>query len=354
MMRLKLTLLLFLCYLGVKGQIQYEYFNSEYFWGKLVMETAATPLPTFTAGDSVIVVVSTRVLQPDSFRFVGEIRDVHPSHNYLVFSKAGKWHVHPFASMADAIRAMPHYNRDWVIYTEGMGKIFTTNLDRGMQLSHDYGVNTIVFDYPSIRTGFKPLRNYVFAYRNARSAYKDYIPLLDTVMLLRTRSEMGNGKLSLFFHSMGNNVMRAIAKEDLIDHYNTSKWIDNIILNAPCVPRRKNAVWLDRIQCSKQIYVHYNPMDITLKLARLAGFRQIMGEHIKKPLCDQVTYINFEVVCGTEHSNFLHLYQRQGPPKESFNHYKVLLHGEKADVTNSMLYRRSHYRHIGWELLKKG
>jgi len=317
------------------------------------METSSSPLPHFTADDSVIVVISTRILQPDSFRFVGEIKDAYASHNYLVFSKDGKWHIHPFPSLVDAIHAMPNINQDWVIYTEGMGKIFTTDLDRGMQLSQQYNVNTIVFDYPSIRTGLKPLGNYKFAYRNARSAYKEYVPLLDTVMMLRTKAKMGNGKLSLFFHSTGNNVIRAIARKGIINHYNTTAWIDNIILNAPCVPRKKNAVWLNNIHCSKHIYVHYSPIDATLRWARIAGFRQIMGEHIKKPIAAQAIYINFAALCGTEHSNFLHLYQREGPPQEAFNHYKVLLHGEKAKTMDSTLYRASHYRHIGWELLRK-
>lgn len=346
---LLLILLFGILSFSVQAQSPYEYFNSEAFWKKMIMESPAQPLPQLSASDTVIVMACSRTLQAGNVRFVGEVRD-DTLRYFVVYARNGEWRIHPYPSIIAAIHAVPDINRDWVIYTEGMGKIFTSDADRGMQMAAQYGVNVLLLDYPSIRTTYKPLKNYKFALHNACICYKDFMPVLDTVKQLRDKHQMGTGHLSLFFHSMGNNLIREIAKHDAINRYNQSAWADNIILNAPCVPRKKHAKWVDKMHLGKQIYVHYNPEDGTLKWARIAGFRQIMGEHMKKPLSRQAVYINFETLCGKEHSNFLNLYSRQPIKDAAYMHYRLLLHGETVDVHNKM-YAPSSYRHIGWEIL---
>ncbi|PZF70882.1 alpha/beta hydrolase family protein [Taibaiella soli] len=352
-MRYLLSLILLIAFLtNTNAQSPYEYFNNEDFWKNMIMESSEQPLPALAASDTVIVIASSRNIQPGDVRFVGELRDGKTLRYYLMYARAGKWYIHPYASIVNAIRAVPDINRDWVTYTEGMGKIFTSDADRGMQMSGQYGVNVLLLDYPSIRTTYKPLKNYKFALRNACICYKDFMPVLDTVKMLRDQHKMGTGHLSLFFHSMGNNMIREIAKHDAVIRYNQSVWVDNIILNAPCVPRKKHAKWVDKIHFGEHIYVHYNPEDGTLKWARIAGFRQIMGEHMKKPLSQQAIYINFEPLCGTEHSNFLNLYSRKPIKEAAYAHYRLLFHGETVDVHNRMLYAPSEYRRIGFQLMR--
>lgn len=348
-----LLLILFgLLIFSAQAQSPYEYFNGEDFWKKLVTEPATQPLPSLSAADTVIVIASSRNVQPGNVRFIGELRD-DTLRYYLLYAHEGKWRLHPYSSVIAAIHAVPAINRDWVVYTEGMGKIFTSDADRGMQMVGQYGVNVLLLDYPSIRTTYKPLKNYKFALRNARICYKDFMPVLDTVKMLREQNEIGTGHLSLFFHSMGNNMMREIAKHDAIIRYNQSVWVDHIILNAPCVPRKKHAKWVDKIHFGETIYVHYNPTDGTLKWARIAGFRQIMGEHIKKPLSQQAVYINFGPLCGEDHSNFLNLYGRKPIADAAYAHYRLLLHGDAVDVHNRLLYAPSSYRGIGREIISE-
>jgi hypothetical protein len=168
--------------------------------------------------------------------------------------------------------------------------------------------------------------------------------------MLRREGLAGAGALSMFFHSMGNNVIRRIAQSSAyLHHFNDTIWVDNIILNAPCVPRRGSHRWIDSIRFAKSKIVHYNPYDMTLKWARIAGFRGVLGERPRKPLAATATYINFNPLCGAGHSNFLHLRNRGAAPGFAVAHYSRLFHGKS--VPDTSLYRKSAYRNIGLDIL---
>lgn len=329
----------------------YSLLNAESAWKMLVLDTTNTAV-NLTSADTVIIVASNRKPDWHVLRFMGEVRADGPVRYFLIYSHEGKWNVRPEPSLEVCISLVPQRDRDWLIYTEGMGKIFTTGLGRGMNVSGQYGLNVLLLDYPSIRTTYKSFRNYHFAYRNACSAYEDFVPVIDTFRSLKLAGRTGNGRLSLFFHSMGNNVMRKIVQENLLFMFNTqtTPWVDNIVLNAPCVPRHRSKQWVGQINFARRIYVDYNPHDGTLKWARVVGFRQVMGEHAKHPATNAL-YINFNTLCGPGHSNFINIPGRQAASPEALAYYNKVLHGESVDLQDNGRYRRSVYRGIGWDIL---
>ena len=345
------ALLLFICTTAFARNNYYDYFNTDAFWQKLVQDDDALK-PIFLKDDTVIAVASNRKLMPGNLRFISEERAEGPAHYYLVYTQGGRWHLLAKSSLAAMIAMMPHPNSDWVVYTEGMGKIFTTDIDRGLSLAGLYRINVLLLDYPSIHTGYSSLKNYHFAYNNARLAYKDFVPVLDTFKRLRAAEAAGSGHLTLFFHSMGNNLMRKIAQQNLLFMFNTHTmpWVDDLVLNAPCVPRRGSKKWVEKITFAKRIYVHYNSQDGTLKWARLAGFRQIMGEHTKHPAGNAV-YINFNTLAGRSHSNFLSIPGRTVLRPEAYEHYNAIFHGSAVDVNDAKKYRVSTWRGVGWDIL---
>ena len=225
----------------------YARFNTDTFWQKLVLESPDHPI-ALSARDTVIVVVSNRATWPDSLRFMSEDRGDGTLRYYVVYTRAGKWRVHPYPGLREALRMIPADGKDWVVYTEGMGKIFTTDLDRGIDLAGQYRVNVLLLDYPSIHSGLSGYRNYRFAYKSACAIYTDFMPVLDSLKRIRTQSSTpDDGHLTLLFHSMGNNLIREIVQHDLLAPYNDRQWVDNIILNAPCVPRRHSRKWMEKI-----------------------------------------------------------------------------------------------------------
>jgi hypothetical protein len=346
---LLLGLLMPVCCLGQEHY--YSYFNTDDFWKHVVLENPDAVIRMHEY-DTAIVVASNRKQVKDALRFMSEFRGNGAVQFFLVYVKDTIWHVHPMTSLRAAVEALPRPDKDWVVYTEGMGKIFTTDLDRGLSMAHQYDVNVLLLDYPSICSKYKAYRNYRFAMRHSRAAYKDFAPVLDSFKKLRNEGMAGTGKLSLFFHSMGNNVIRGIARSGrYLKHYNDTVWADNLILNAPCVPYRKSAQWIDSIHFARHVFIHYNPNDQTLKWARIIGFRRILGERPRAALARNATYINFSPVCSGGHSNFLNLHGRPPALKMCVTHYNALLHG--GTIQDTLMYRKSAYRNIGYELFQK-
>jgi hypothetical protein len=333
------------------GQYPYEFFNSKYFWERIVPEEQAVPVPQLAPTDTAIVLVSIRESLSEGYRYMAESANPDSLRYFFVYSNNGKWMLRETQGLSEAVSYMPRRNNDWVVYTEGMGKVFPANVDRGMQLAAQYDVNVLFYDYPSIRSDYKPYKNYRFALHGSRKAHEGFMPLIDSIRALRLTGAMGSGKLSLFFHSMGNNVLRELALQKELTKYNDRIWVDNLILNAPCVPRRKHTQWMGRIHFARKTYIHYNPDDGALKWARLAGFRQILGEHAKKPLSPQVAYINFNRLCGRGHTNFLEFKGYSRVEEEAHAHYRKVLHGDTVVLDNTAMYAPTEYRGVGWDIL---
>lgn len=329
---------------------QFAYFNSEQFWNKMELH-AMDEKVKIHAGDTVIIMASNRVLDHSTFRYLLEKRDGSHIQYFVVHSGNGKWNVQPVHSLKEAVALIPDKNKDWVVYTEGMGKFFTSDADRGMNMAAQYNVNVILLDYPSIISTKKRLGNYFFAMKNAKIAYVDFVPVLDTIKMMQKARQLGTSGVNLFFHSMGNTVMRRLIMNGRLDELNDTRWVNNVILNAPCVPQHGHKKWIDKINFAKHIYIHYNPGDYTLGGAYLLSKRYQLGKQVRRPISEKATYINFNTLAGEGHSNFLSLYGRTEIPQAASRHYNVLFHGDTVSVHNSNLYRPSEHRNIGYDIL---
>ncbi len=328
---------------------QGDYFNTPEFWNKLKLETKLEA--PYTKPDTVIVVVSNRATQNDKLRFMSEERDGKQLRYYYVYAHNGKWHVLQVRSLSEAIQLMPESNRNWVVYTEGMGKLFTTDIYRGLTLAAQYGVNVIMLDYPSITTTKSGLGNYFFAIGNARIAYKDFLPVFAEIKQMKFNRRLGTGKLSLFFHSMGNNVLTGMAANSKLSMLNDAVWVDNLIMNAPCVNQTGHVKLLSKIAFAKHLYIHYNPEDKTLKGAHLMSGHRQLGESVDNPTYKYARYINFHTLADEGHSNFLSLIGRMPATPAAVRHYATLLNGDTVQLNNTGWYRRTAYKNIGWDIL---
>lgn len=345
-MRYILTTFLLLLFLDAHAD---NPFNSESFWGKLVYEEQPV-INDFSRSDTAIVVVTNRARTTSKLWFMSEYKGYGTLKYFFVYAYNGKWHVLEKESLEAVTELTPDKNRDWVVYTEGMGKIFTSELDRGMNMAAQYKVNVIMLDYPSITTTRKMSGNYLFAIRNARHAYKDLLPAIEKIKELKQNNKLGTRHLSLFFHSMGNYVMRQIVKKGDLPTINKTQWVDNIILNAACVPQSRHTLWLNKIKFAKRIYVHYNPDDRVLSGAHLISKRKQLGEKIKSNKGSKAIYINFSKLVGDKHSYFLSLAGRDPVKQRAKEHYAVVLHGNAIKPKENNFYRPSDYKSIGWDI----
>ena len=332
------------------AQSGFMWFNSPEWWKNTpldkTLQVASSEL------DTCIIVASNRKIAPDSMRYMTEKRDEGQVHYFLVYTVKGAWHVLPVISLPAAIAYLPNKNRDWVVYTEGMGKTFVGDLDRGIRMSAYYKVNVLLLDYPSLNTHKKTFKNYFFASKNAAIAYKEFSPVLDTVKQLRLAGKMGPGRITLFFHSMGNKVIKEIVQHpEKLQQLNDIVWVNNLVLNSACVPQRKHRVWLEKIRFARSVYVDYNPNDKTLFWAHLVSLKKQLGEKVKKPLTPKAYYVNFSSVAGREHSIFLPLPFHAPVIPEAIDYYRQVLHGKLMPLANETKYKPSTYNGIGWDIV---
>ena len=321
-------------------------FNKEDWWKKLVFEKNYKA--DLSKVDTSIVVVTNRYITDDSLRFMSEERGNGDLLYFFVYAYNGRWHVLQVSDMEKAINLTRHKSKDWVVYTEGMGKIFTSEVNRGMTMASQHNVNVIMLDYPSITTTKKQLGNYLFAISNARHCYEDYAAVLDTIQAYKLSGKMGTGNLSLFFHSMGNYLIRQTVKKKKLAPINDVVWVDNMILNAPCVPQARHAKWLNRIAFAENIYVQYNPEDVTLLWPELFNKKRQLGRRLRGPLSPKAHYVNFNRLVGYEHSYFMNL--RKPVPEEVWNYYNTILHGRAVEFNHGR-YTNSAYNGIGYDII---
>lgn len=327
--------------------IDYPY-NDTAWWQRVVFEET----PVFKNSgeiDTSIVVATNRRRTNDQLRFMSEETGDGAILYFFVYAYHGKWHALKTPDLTTAVQYTPEKNSDWVVYTEGMGKIFTAELYRGMMMTSQYKVNVIMLDYPSITTTKRALGNYLFSMANARAAYKYHVPVLEKIKQMKSSGKLGTGHLSLFFHSMGNYLAREMVKQNMTGNLCGNVWVDNIILNAACVPQRKHSDWLGRLSFARNIYIQYNPEDRTLSLPELLNKKKQLGRRVKKPVDSKAQYVNFHNKVGNGHSYFLTLRGREPIEPKVWDYYNTILHGGNINFRNGK-YEVSDYRGIGWQM----
>lgn len=324
-------------------------FNKDEWWQRLVYEESLA-IENLSQVDTSIVVVSNRAKKDDKLRFMDEYKADGELSYFFIYAYEGKWHVLEVNDLKTAIDYMPERNKDWVVYTEGMGKIFTSELDRGMMMASQYDVNVIMLDYPSITTTKGMLGNYFFAIKNARHAHEDHAKVLEQIKHYKLNGTLGSKSLNLFFHSMGNHLIRQTVKKAVKVQLYDTVWVNNLILNSACVPQRKHEEWIKKINFAEDIYVEYNPDDRVLKGAGLVSKKKQLGTKPRLS-CKEVHYFNFSPLVNKRHSYFVNLAGRSPIPEKAYSYYNTILHGGDITPTDNDTYRQSTYNNIGYDIV---
>ncbi len=292
--------------LACAAQAQLSNYNSQAYWSRFALQ-AGHQHPT--GSDTSLVFVSNRFIHPDSLRFVDEFLDTTALKFFFLEKQQGTWKVYQEPTLAEAMEHMP-IRRDIVVYAEGMGKIFTSNVERAQLMSAQYGVNVVMFDYASINTTYKPSKNFRFARQNAKLSASQYRELLTMIKTARDNQEpwIQDVSVSTFYHSMGNIILEQMMKgtPDGILAKDVQPFVDNLIINAACVPMKRHARWVENIHFAKNIYVHYNKRDLQLKGAHFLTFRRQLGEKVtRRQRAGNAQYVNFLEVARWKHSYFM-------------------------------------------------
>jgi len=258
----------------------------------------------FTKKDSCLFVVSTRNYNDTLKEFVDYDYDTTGTLKYFaVYFKGNNWTAVPYPTLEKLLELKESF-KDFVVFTEGLGKTFTSGVDRGTKLMRIYNIDELFFDWPTQRPYMKRGKNIKTTYLVSAKVAKPYAVFLEEFQNYKNTHASKFKTTTLFFHSMGNLILMYDLKSELFKNIKPGL-ADNVLLNAACVPQHKHAEWLSKLSFSKNIFVTVNKKDRNLNGARLIFFRHQLGQKVKQPLCPNVHYINFSKVLHKEHNYYL-------------------------------------------------
>lgn len=315
------------------------YFDRDSFWQSItILDSKVAPVEE---ADTLVGLVSNRVFDYRELKFAAEVSEPSGAlHFFLAFIKNGKWYIKPYNDL-HALLEQLEKGKNLVVYTEGYGKNFPAGLFRAFAMRAQYKVNVLYLDYPSINNSKKRLGNWRFVLKEANKAGVDFVPVLDSLYHYPLRM-YHFPKITLFYHSMGNLALKHMLETDFTATFDQSKWIDNLVLNAACVPVKHYTEWLGKAHFARHILVHYNPDDRTLKGAQLISGNRKLGVRPGEKVLDKAIYINFNRFVGDGHSYFLDLPYRAPMAKPVADYMQSVLDGNAINVTDTLIFRRLH------------
>lgn len=255
-------------------------------------------------GDSCLFVVSTRNYDETKKEFVDYDYDTTASLKYfIVYYKGNHWTAVPYLSLKDMLDTKDNF-RDFVVFTEGLGKTFTLGIDRATKLMRLYEVDELFFDWPTERPYMKPGKNIKITYQIAPEVAVPYARFLEEFQEYKTAHSQKFQTVTLLFHSMGNLLLMYDLQKGL--YQNISPGLaDNVVLNAACVSQHKHKEWLSKLTFAKNVYVTVNNHDRNLRGATIVFAAYQLGLKVKPKYCEKVNYVDFSAVLDNEHNYFL-------------------------------------------------
>jgi hypothetical protein len=304
-------------------------------WENISLETTDSGI-----SDTNIVIITNRKFDAqnkDGFFFGNEI-DSDGKLRYLVAScNQNKWRICLKESFEQAMQSIK-INNDFLFIVHGDGKTFPNLLDRSIRTERLYGLNLLVFDWPSKVPGYSRMKNYFNSRRNAGvsiNAFKEALKIFGNYRLANTTIN-DTIHCSLFVHSLGNYILKGLVENSMDTSIKME--FDNLIMNAPAVQQKGHKSWVGKMNFQKRIYITSNQKDRTLYGAHIVTFRRQLGEKLRKPLADNASYINFKNLVGKKHNYYLDLELFSDHPSIR-EFYKDIFHGEYLDPLNKLRFK---------------
>lgn len=282
------------------------------------------------AGDTSFFVVSVRNYDDSKTEFLDYENDTTGLLKYFtVYVSGTKWTVVPYKSFSDMMDSKSLY-KDFVIFTEGLGKTFPAGVDRATTLLRLYYVDELFFDWPTDRPDIKPGKNIKITMQIAPKVAAAYAQFALEFQQYKLAHSAKFKTTTLLFHSMGNLLLMHALKQNLLNDVKPGVF-DEVILNAACVNQKRHKEWLDKLTFSDHIYITINSRDKNLNGAKLLFMAHQLGEKPKRPYCAKAHYVDFSEVLHKEHNYFLLSYVvNQKPYLKKF--YADIFKGEKPQL----------------------
>lgn len=281
--------------------------------------------------DHQLLIISSRFFLPEQQYALK--RGVHPRYQNFLF-RVGTQGDSAFILPLDRFDQFGHETTpypDFLVYVDGHGKTFNQIIERGIDLTGRFALNLVIFDWP---TDYLALRKTAY---NASEVSAGFITAMRQFNVWQ-KAHFPAASVSVFFHSMGNQILRNATHRKLLP-YLPDDLFSNIILNAAAVRQDNHARWLEKLNKQKRIYVTINKNDRTLHGARLLRMAEQLGHGHNGRTAGNATYVDFSQVASTEHNLFLGRSEAEKANPLIFEFYNQVLHGMEANFQNETAYQ---------------
>lgn len=232
---------------------------------------------------------------------------------------------------------------NWLLFVHGDFKTFELAVLRAMDIGETYGVNVIVFCWPSKDPDISGTRNFKNSKANVFKSEEDFMELLELFRTFDKNDILAQDSLSAFFHSLGNLYLKNYTQ----CIHPKQKVFTNLIMNSAAVEQENHNYWVDSLDLQERVYILFNKRDFTLNGLRIftpAGKQ--LGERISDTVARNAIYLDFSKIIGHEfptwnsHSFYIGDMTIEHPPVKKI--YWQLFHSMPLDINNSPFLEMTH------------
>lgn len=221
---------------------------------------------------------------------------------------------------------------DWVVFVPGFNQSFLDNLIKCRHIENLYGINVLVFSWPSNQGGFKPneYKKARAAAKGSSNAFDRMLEKLSQYLSLRPFSSDCPIRINLMAYSLGNYLLESFVRTPVFS--SETKIFDNIILTQADVDLNGHIQWLGEMKYGKHLYVTINEDDSVLKWSDVVNPSRL-GNTAKQLNAEEVTYFDFTGgrSVGKTHGLFYKTAKKNKVVRAIFQQSLIGEHAEKVD-----------------------
>lgn len=186
----------------------------------------------------------------------------------------------------------------WVFHIHGHNTSFLESLNEADAISRLYGVNVLLFSWPSNVYGDEPWYKKLAEYKKTRINAEGSSYALDRSLeklgryMNQYRMENCPFVLNLLAYSHGNHLLEAYIRSPHYDHKETLIF-SNIVLCQADVDGKTHLEWITKMGRAKKLYITLNENDFVLNVADKAFQPKRLGQQIPDEKSPAAIYVDF-------------------------------------------------------------